>query len=157
MDNKEKLFKYAIYYLSKYSSSTQNLENILKKKIARLSDQKSIRFELYHEINVIIKKLESNNLLNDLIFTQSKIQMLCDQAKSKNYIKQYLFRKGVDKKLINEQIISFYNDNKSIEKNNALKFAKKRKLLENNQDYQKNLSKMARAGFSYDIIKEILK
>ena len=28
MDNKEKLLKYAIYYLSKYSSSQKNLEYI---------------------------------------------------------------------------------------------------------------------------------
>ena len=31
MDNKDKLLKYAIYYLSKYSSSKKNLEFILKK------------------------------------------------------------------------------------------------------------------------------
>ena len=40
MDNKEKLLKYAIYYLSKYSSSKNNLEYILKKKIRRISDEK---------------------------------------------------------------------------------------------------------------------
>ena len=28
MDNKEKLLKYAIYYLSKYSSSKKNLESL---------------------------------------------------------------------------------------------------------------------------------
>ena len=49
MDNKDKLLKYAIYYLSKYSSSKKNLEFILKKKIRRLSDEKKIRFQLYNE------------------------------------------------------------------------------------------------------------
>ena len=38
-----------------------------------------------------------------------------------------------------------------------IKFAKKKNLLNNNLDYEKKLSKMARAGFSYDIAKEILK
>ena len=46
MDNKEKLLKYAIYYLSKYSSSKKNLEYILKKKIRRISDDKKTRFIL---------------------------------------------------------------------------------------------------------------
>ena len=157
MDNKEKLLKYAIYYLSKYSSSKKNLEFILKKKIRRLSDEKKIRFQLYNEIQIIIEKLEKLNLINDQVFAESKIQSLQYQAKSKNYIKQYLLQKGIDKQLIEEQISLFYENNKNLEKENALKFAKKRNLLDNDQDYQKKLSKMARAGFSYDIAKEILK
>jgi regulatory protein len=157
MENKDKLLKYAIYYLSKYSSSKKNLEFILKKKIRRLSDEKKIRFHLYNEIQIIIEKLENLNLINDQVFVESKIQSLQYQAKSKNYIKQYLLQKGIDKQLIEEQISLFYENNKNLEKENALKFAKKRNLLDNDQDYQKKLSKMARAGFSYDIAKEILK
>ena len=157
MDNKDKLLKYAIYYLSKYSSSKKNLEFILKKKIRRLSDEKKIRFHLYNEIQIIIEKLEKLNLINDQVFVESKIQSLQYQAKSQNYIKQYLLQKGIDKKLIEEQISLFYKNNKNLEKENALKFAKKRNLINNDQDYQKKLSKLARAGFSYDIAKEILK
>ena len=157
MDNKDKLLKYAIYYLSKYSSSKKNLEFILKKKIRRLSDEKKIRFQLYNEIHIIIEKLETLNLLNDQVFVESKIQSLQYQAKSKNFIRQYLLQKGISKQLIEEQISLFYENNKNLEKENALKFAKKRNLLDNNQDYQKKLSKMARAGFSYEIAKEILK
>ena len=157
MDNKDKLLKYAIYYLSKYSSSKKNLEFILKKKIRRLSDEKKIRFHLYNEIQIIIEKLENLNLINDQVFVESKIQSFQYQAKSKNYIKQYLIQKGVNKRLIEEQISLFYESNKNLEKENAIKFAKKRNLLNSEEDYQKKLSKMARAGFSYDIAKEILK
>ena len=157
MDNKDKLLKYAIYYLSKYSSSKKNLEFILKKKIRRLSEEKKIRFQLYNEIHFIIEKLEKLNLINDQVFVESKIQSFQYQAKSKNYIKQYLLQKGIDKQLIEEQISLFYENNKNLEKENALKFAKKRNLIGSDQDYQKKLSKMARAGFSYDIAKEILK
>ena len=157
MDNKDKLLKYAIYYLSKYSSSKKNLEFILKKKIRRLSDEKKIRFQLYNEIQIIIEKLEKLNLINDQIFVESKIQSLQYQAKSKNFITQYLLKKGIDKQLIDKQIALFYENNKNLEKENALKFAKKRNLLNSDQDYEKKLSKMARAGFSYDVAKEILK
>ena len=137
MDNKDKLLKYAIYYLSKYSSSKKNLEFILKKKIRRLSDEKKIRFQLYNEIQIIIEKLENLKLINDQVFVESKIQSLQYQVKSKNYIKQYLLQKGIDKQLIEEQISLFYENNKNLEKENALKFAKKRNLLDNDQDYQK--------------------
>ncbi len=157
MDNKEKLLKYAIYYLSKYSSSKKNLEYILKKKIRRLTDEKKIRYQLYLEIKNIIDKLENLNLINDNLYTESKINSLLNQAKSKNYIKQYLINKGINKKVANDQISLFYKKNENIEKENAFKFAKKKKLLNDNLDYEKKLSKMARAGFSYEIAKEILK
>ena len=157
MDNKEKLLKYAIYYLSKYSSSKKNLEYILKKKIRRISDEKKIRFQLYKEIKIIIDKFEQLKLINDKIYAESKINTLLNQVKSKNYIKQYLIRKGVSQELVDEQISLFYEKNQNLEKENALKFAKKRNLLKDNKDYEKKLSKMARAGFSYEISKEILK
>ena len=157
MDYKEKLLKYAIYYLSKYSSSKKNLVYILKKKIRRISDDKKTRFILYNEINLIISKLENKNLINDVFYAELKIRSLLNQAKSINYIKLYLYKKGIDKKLVEKQISLFYEDNKNLEKENALKFAKKKKLLDNDQDYEKKLSKFARAGFSYEIAKEILK
>ena len=157
MNNKDKLLKYAIYYLSKYSSSKKNLEFILKKKIRKLTDEKKIKFELYKEINTIITKLENLNFLNDSVFTDSKIRSLIYQGKSKNYIKQYLFKKGINKELIKEHISIFYENNKNIEKENALKFAMKKNLLNNDQNYEKKLSKMARAGFSYEVSKDVLK
>ena len=157
MDNKEKLLKYAIYYLSKYSSSKKNLENILKKKIRRISDEKKIRFQLYKEIKIIIDKLEQLKLINDTIYAESKINALLNQVKSKNYIRLYLIRKGVSSEIANEQITLFYEKNQNLEKENALKFAKKRNLINDKKDYEKKLAKMARAGFSYEISKEILK
>jgi len=157
MDNKEKLLKYAIYYLSKYSSSKKNLQYILKKKIRRISDEKKIRFHLYKEIKIIIDKLEQLKLINDTIYAESKIHALLNQVKSKNYIKQYLIRKGVSSEVADEQISLFYEKNQNLEKENALKFAKKRNLINDKKDYEKKLAKMARAGFSYEISKEILK
>ncbi len=157
MDYKDKLLKYAVYYLSKYSSSKKYLEYILKKKIRKLTEEKKIRYELYQEINHIIFKLEKLKLLNDKVFTESKINSLLNQARSKNYIKQYLIRKGVENKLADEQIAIYFNKNNNLEKENAFKFAKKKNLLNDNENYEKKLSKLARAGFSYEIAKEILK
>ena len=119
--------------------------------------KKKIRFNLYGEIKPIIEKLENLKLINDQLFTENKIQSLLYQAKSKNFIKQYLLNKGISNELIEEQISFFYESNINIEKENALKFAKKKNLLNDDQNYEKKLSKMARAGFSYEIAKDILK
>ena len=40
--------------------------------------------------------------------------------------------------------------------NSAAHFIKKKRLLSSNYSYEKKLSKMARAGFSYDICKKLL-
>ena len=156
MDNKKKLIKYAIYYLSKYSSSKKNLEFILKKKIRRICEEKKLRYDLYQEIKPIIEELENKKLLDDELFTESKIQYLLYQGKSKNYIRQYLIRKGVESKLVEDQIFLVYSNNEDMEKENALKFAIKKNLFKNDDNYEKKLSKMARAGFSYEISKKII-
>ena len=39
---------------------------------------------------------------------------------------QYLIRKGIDYKLADEQISLFYKNNQNLEKENAMKFARKK-------------------------------
>ena len=156
MSNRDYLLKYAIEYLSKYSSSKKNLDRIIKSKIRRLSKDKKIRFELYKEIPYVFDKLEKNNLLSDNNYSFTKIQSLANQGKSKNFIKNYLYFKGVDNKIIVEQFINYEDLNHEWEKRSAMIFARKKKLLNSDENYEKKLAKMARAGFSYDLCEEIL-
>ena len=53
-------------------------------------------------------------------------------------------------------IDQFEKEDPEWEKKSAKIFVRKKKLENSNENKQKNLSKMARAGFSYDISKEIL-
>ena len=156
MSNRDYLLKYTVEYLSKYSSSKKNLERIIKLKIKRLSNDKKIRFKLYQEINHIFNQLEKNNLLSDENYSFTKIQSLANQGKSKNFIKKYLYSKGVNNKIVNEQLKDYEELNYQWEKKSAIIFAKKKKLLTSDENYEKKLAKMARAGFSYDLCKEIL-
>ena len=157
MIDEKTLIKYAVNYLSKYTSSKKNLENILKKKIRRITDDKKNRFKIYNDLNFIIEKLEKNNIINDENYTNSKIRYLINQGKSKIFIKRYLIQKGINTKLANTQILQFYNLDNNIELENAKKFAIKKNLMNDKIDFEKKLSKMARAGFSYEISKQVLK
>ena len=65
--------------------------------------------------------------------------------------------KGINTKLANTQILQFYNLDNNIELENAKKFAIKKNLMNDKIDFEKKLSKMARAGFSYEISKQVLK
>ena len=156
MTNKTYLLKYAIDYLSKFSSSKKNLDRILKSKIQRLKNDKKERYHLYKELNYVYEQLEKNNFLSDENYSFNKINILAKQGKSINYIKKYLYSKGIENKTIINQLANYENQNPEWEIKSARIFAQKRKLISSNENYEKKLAKMARAGFSYELCKEIL-
>lgn len=155
MDEK-KLLKYSVDYLSKFDSSKKNLKDILKRKIFKLKNNSSEKKILLNSIERIIEKLEKNNFINDNRYLLSKINYLSQSGKSIKYISNYLLKKGIDKKDIENGINKFNNDNLNWEIDSAQLFAKKKKLLDSDEVYEKKLAKMARAGFSYEICKKIL-
>ena len=99
MKNKSYLLKYAIDYLSKFNSSKKNLDRILKLKIQRITKDKKERFYLYSQIDYVLNELEKNKLINDQNYTYNKIRLFASQAKSKRFIENYLYQKGIEKKV----------------------------------------------------------
>jgi len=150
------LTKYAIDYLSKFSSSKKNLERILTNRIRKLQLEKNDKFYLYQSIKKIIIKLEDNNLISDSNYSYSKIKSFILQGKSKMYIYAYLTQKGVDKNIIIDNFEKINLEDPEWEENSAKTFARKKNLNQKLNNFQKNLAKMARAGFSYDVSKKIL-
>ena len=155
MDEK-KLLKYSVDYLSKFDTSKKNLIDVLKRKIFKLKNNSSEKKILFNSIEGIINKLEINNFINDNRYLLSKINYLSQSGKSIKYISNYLLKKGIHKQDIENGINKFNNDNLNWEINSAQLFAKKKKLLDSDEVYEKKLAKMARAGFSYEICKKIL-
>ena len=155
MDEK-KLLKYAVDYLSKYDSSKVNLVNVLKRKILRLKTTNYEKGKLINIIESIIIKLEKNKFIDDNRYSSTKILSLSNSGKSKNFIFNYLIKKGVNKTQIQNNLNLMQQDNDNWELNSAKIFAKKKKLIDSNDSYEKKLAKMARAGFSYDMCKKIL-
>ena len=155
MDEK-KLLKYAVDYLSKYDSSKNNLISVLKRKILRLNITNFEKKKLIDIIESIILKLEKNKFIDDDRYSSTKIVSLSNSGKSKNFIFNYLIKKGVSKSQIQNNLNLMKQDNKNWELESAKIFAKKKKWFEKNESYEKKLAKMARAGFSYDICKKIL-
>ena len=155
MDEK-KLLKYAVDYLSKYDYSKNNLVNVLKRKILSLNVTNFEKKKLIDIIESIILKLEKNKFIDDDRYSSTKIQSLSNSGKSKNLIFNYLIKKGVSKSQIQNNLDLMKQDNDNWELESAKIFAKKKKLAEKNESYEKKLAKMARAGFSYEICKKIL-
>ena len=154
--DEQKLLKYAVDYLSKYDSSKNNLVNVLKRKVLRLNVTNFEKKKLIDIIESIILKLEKNKFIDDDRYSSTKILSLSNSGKSTNFIFNYLIKKGVDKSQIQNNLNLMKQENENWELESARIFAKKKKLLEKNESYEKKLAKMARAGFSYEICKKIL-
>jgi regulatory protein len=101
--------------------------------------------------------LEKNKFIDDNNYAISKIRLFAMQGKSKGFIKSYLIQKGIEKNILNNSLDQFEEEDPEWEKKSARIFVKKKRLENSNENKQKNLSKMARAGFDYDTIKQVLK
>ena len=157
MNNIIILKKYAFSYLSKYNTSKKNLDRILHSKVRRMNLEKKDKFILHSSIASIITDLEINKLIDDKNFAQSKIHSLSLQGKSKISIISYLVQKGIEKNLIEETFKNLELKNPNWESESAKIFARKKRLgVKHSNNLEKDLAKMARAGFNYKIIKEIL-
>ena len=110
MDEK-KLLKYAVDYLSKYDSSKNNLVNVLKRKILRLNVTNFEKKKLIDIIESIILKLEKNKFIDDDRYSSTKIHSLSNSGKSKNFIFNYLIKKGVSKSQIQNNLNLMKQDN----------------------------------------------
>tara|TARA_B110000438_G_scaffold298309_1_gene346304 strand:+ start:1605 stop:2084 length:480 start_codon:yes stop_codon:yes gene_type:complete len=156
MIDKINLTKYAINYLSKFSSSKSNLEKILKNKIRRLKIDKKDKYFLYKSLNEIIEKLEKNNFINDINYSNNKIRTFAFQGKSKIFVKNYFIQKGIKTNIIDETLQNYELENHEWEINSARIFARKKRFTNTPETKEKNLSKFARAGFNYEISIKIL-
>ena len=158
MNNIIILKKYAFSYLSKYNTSKKNLDRILHNKVRRMNLNKKDKYALYSSIAAILIDLENNKLIDDKNFAQSKIHSLSLQGKSRFFIKNYLLQKGIEKNIVEKTFKNFELKNPNWESESAKIFARKKRLgVKYSNNFEKDLAKMARAGFNYKIIKEILK
>ena len=89
MDNIFLLKRFSINYLSKFNSSKNNLERVLRNKIRKMNLKKKEKFILYDSIAPIINELESKNIINDKTYADSKIYSFSLQGKSKIFVKNY--------------------------------------------------------------------
>ena len=153
--NKDNLKKYALNYLNRYASSKKNLVKILSRKLI-----KSDCYNQDNKINIknIILELERDGILNDENFANSVAFSGARIGKSKRLIKYNLLKKGISNYDINNALNKLENEIPDYETQSAINFARKKKLgkFGNSKDKNKDLAKMLRAGFDYEIIKKIL-
>lgn len=156
----KRLKNIALYYLKRFDTSCENLRSVLQKRIDKYvyENPDFNRNEASKWIDEIINDFVRLNYLNDYRYAEIKVKNYLHIGKSERYIKIKLKEKGIDENIVAE-IISEQEYNPF---EMALNLAKKKKIgpyriAENKKDYQtKDMGILIRAGFDYDIVKQVL-
>ena len=142
------LYNYSMFYLSKYSATEYMVVRVLKNRIYKnLTESES--FSDYSDlIKTVIDKLKKNKIIDDKRYTEMFFHSAKSEKLSSTKSINYLISKGIKKETIYE--VSLKSEVKS-DKDKAIDFAKSKKLGKygTNNNLQKDLGKMSRAGFTY--------
>jgi len=153
---------FAYSYLEKYSPSKQQLRTYLFKKTVKLGQNISSKKEIFNLIDSVITTLEDQKFVSDKYYSDAKSKAFLRRGYSLNRIRYNLIKKGIDEKYIKASISKIKEDESDPDFFSAIKMCKKRRIgpirEESNRAlfYKKDISILARSGFSYEISKKIL-
>ena len=156
------LRKFAHSYLDKYSPSKQQLRTYLLKKILKKDMRASNKKELLNLIDIVVVDLEDQKFVNDKFYSDSKSRSFLKKGYSLNKIRYSLIKKGIDEKYIKASISKIKENESEPDFFSAIKICKKRRIGPNREEsnrslfYKKDISILARSGFSYEISKKVI-
>ena len=152
----------AYAYLEKYSPSKQQLKIYLLKKYLNKFNSSQSKKDLSNVIDKVLINLETNKLISDELYSDSKSRMLLRKGYSINRINQSLRQKGIKSEFIKKSIEKIKEDKIEPDFISALKLCKRRRIgavrpIGNRElFYKKDMGILARAGFSFEMSKRIL-
>jgi len=158
----DEIRSWSFSYLEKYSASKQQLKTYLLKKMLKKSHKSVNIREIHNLIDVVISSLEKKNFISDKYYSDYKSKVFYKRGYSLNKIRYNLIGKGIDQKYIKDSISKIKEKESDPDFFSAVKLCKKRRIgpcrEESNRSlfFKKDISILARAGFSYDISKKIL-
>ena len=158
----DQIRNFAYSYLEKYSPSKQQLKTYLLKKIVKKNLKITNKKEIFNLIDSVITSLTDQKLLSDKYYSDTKSKAFLRRGYSLNKIRYNLIKKGIDEKYIKASISKIRENESDPDFFSAIKICKKRRIGPNREEsnrslyYKKDISILARSGFSYEISKKVL-
>ena len=158
----EEIRKFSYSYLARYSPSKQQLRTHLFKKLVKKNQKISSKREIFNLIDSVIASLVDQKLLSDEYYSDAKSKAFLKRGYSLNKIRYSLIKKGIDEKYIKASISKIKENESEPDFFSAIKICKKRRIGPNREEnnrslfYKKDISILARSGFSYEISKKVL-
>ena len=158
----DELRKFAYAYLEKYNPSKQQLRTYLFKKILKKRQKITKKKELLNLIDETISTLIDQKLISDKYYSDMKTKAFIKRGYSLNKIRYNLIKRGIDEKYIKASISKIKENESDPDFFSAIRICKRRRIgpcrEEGNRSlfYKKDISILARSGFSYEISKKVL-
>jgi len=152
----------AYSYIEKYSPSKQQLKTYLLKKLTKKEQKKLIKKEIFNLIDSVIATLVDQKFLSDRYYSDAKSKAFYRKGYSLNKIRYNLIKKGIDQKYIKASISKIKENESDPDFFSAIKVCKRRRIGPNREEsnrslfYKKDISILARSGFSYETSKKVL-
>ena len=158
----EEIKNFAYSYLEKYTPSKQQLRIYLFKKLVKKKQKISSKREIFNLIDSVIFTLVDQKILNDKYYSDTKSRAFLKRGYSLNKIRYNLIKKGINEKYIKASISKIKENEADPDFFSAIKVCKRRRIGPNREEsnrllfYKKDISILARSGFSYEISKRVL-
>ena len=159
----------AVYYLSRFASSSGNLRRVLMRKVARAAQigeegGEEGRAEAgARMVDALIARYLEKGLLNDRAYAAQAASSLAQRGASRYSIAGKLAQKGVANDLVTQAIAELDEEGGSSELAAACALVRRRRLgpyraPDKRPDFrEKDLASLARAGFSLDLARRVLR
>ncbi len=157
-----------LYYLQRFAASKAHFKSVMMRKVRRSCQYypEQNPEECRALVDALADKFQAAGLLNEDLYLQAAATSLRRQGRSAKAIRARLFSKGFKSEQIDESLQKMSDlENKSmhdLELEAALRFARKKKIgrfrpkTADVYDSKKELGALARAGFSYEISRQVL-
>jgi regulatory protein len=152
----------ALHYLKRYAATQSNLKRVLMRRVDKsLKFHGGERSEALGWVDAVIARLVQGGFLNDEAYAGMKAHSLRASGRSSRMIAQKLRMKGVAADLVTQKLV---DANAELSEEEAARIWARKKRLgpfrtkpETRQDNrQRDLASLARAGFAFGIAKKII-
>lgn len=158
---KQRLKNIGLYYLQRFESSTDNLRQVLRRRIQKYAFQNPEfdRGEAENWVEELLSEFQNYGYISDERYAELKVKDYVAAGKSLRYIQGKLKAKGIDENLIEQ----FAEEQDYDPLDAAMKMARKKHLgpfrqneEERRELRQKDMRTLVAAGFDYETVMTVL-
>jgi regulatory protein len=150
----------ALFYLSRFASSSGNLKRVLMRKVARsAAHYGDDPAPLKPVVDALVAKYTASGAVNDVLYAESQTRSLRRRGGSARVIVQKLSAKGVPADIVAETASALRDEGGDAAA--ALRLAKRRRLgpfraSGRAENRQRDMAALGRAGFEYQVASMIV-
>jgi regulatory protein len=150
------------YYLERYVTTTTHLKRLMRRKIAKAcAHHGDDPAEAHAWLDAEVERLVSVGVLNDLAYARDRARTLVRRGNGPAKVRAKLAAKGLPAELIDDALASAAEELGDPTWRAALVFARKRRLGPfgppvDRDGRRKQLAKLGRGGFPYDVAQRVL-